>query len=150
MACAGQNSLHLKHEQQSWLLSGYTPCRFFTNTPIEHILMQIPQLVHRSGSTYTSKLMVVGALISMLCHIFQPCGMTWGRIIFPDELFTGSGIPFKKLKQWRFEIRTSLPGMPFIGNCPGTMHRTMETGGNNNLYIPIAKYISHLRRDLYY
>lgn len=40
MAWCGQNSLHLKQEQQRWLLYGYTRPSFFTNTPIEHMSMQ--------------------------------------------------------------------------------------------------------------
>jgi hypothetical protein len=65
MAWCGQNSLHLKQEQQRWLLYGYTTPSFFTKTPIEHMSMQTQLNPQRSGSRYTSNSTVVGRLTSM-------------------------------------------------------------------------------------
>ncbi len=40
MAWWGQNSLHLKQQQQTWLFTGYTDPSSFPNTPMEHISIQ--------------------------------------------------------------------------------------------------------------
>ena len=75
MAWCGQNSLHLKQEQQRWLFNGNTSPLTFANTPIEHISMQTQLFPHRSGSIYTSNCTVDDQLTSMVWHTV-PAGNT--------------------------------------------------------------------------
>jgi len=83
MAWCGQNSLHLKQEQQRWLFSGYTSPFTFANTPIEHISMQTQLFPHRSGSIYTSNSTVDDQLASIVLHTVPAGNAAFERETIP-------------------------------------------------------------------
>jgi hypothetical protein len=78
IACPGQKVWHNKHIMQRLLFSGKTPSPFtLTKTPMEHKsthlwwLWQYRDLLHRSGSTYTSIPTFVAGPTSMVIPFFR-------------------------------------------------------------------------------